>query len=116
MPIEFRCSQCQKLLRTPDESIGKQARCPLCGTVQPVPNGLDEAAGPFAAAVSVGSSEAVVNNPYAPRDEAVNYPDAVDRAVAIARRRSTSATCFRSPGAFSKTISANACWCFWWRW
>ncbi len=37
MPIEFRCSQCQKLLRTGDETAGKQAKCPECGTVMEIP-------------------------------------------------------------------------------
>jgi hypothetical protein len=37
MPIEFRCSGCSKVLRTPDESAGKQARCPHCGAVVDVP-------------------------------------------------------------------------------
>lgn len=37
MPIEFRCSQCGRLLRTPDDSAGRQARCPECGNVQAVP-------------------------------------------------------------------------------
>ena len=50
MPVEFRCTQCQKLLRTPDETRGQQARCPACGAVVLVP-GLPapppEAASPF---------------------------------------------------------------------
>jgi len=37
MPIEFRCIQCNKLLRCGDEGAGKQARCPQCGTVMPIP-------------------------------------------------------------------------------
>lgn len=37
MPIEFRCTGCQKLLRTKDDSAGKQARCPECGTLLAVP-------------------------------------------------------------------------------
>ncbi len=37
MPIEFRCGQCGKLLRTGDETAGKQAKCPSCGSVQPIP-------------------------------------------------------------------------------
>lgn len=37
MPIEFRCTGCTKLLRTPDESAGKKARCPDCGTIVDVP-------------------------------------------------------------------------------
>lgn len=40
MPIEFRCDQCGKLLRTGDETAGKQAKCPSCGTVQPIPTPL----------------------------------------------------------------------------
>lgn len=37
MPIEFRCTQCDKLLRTGDDTAGKQAKCPECGAVMPVP-------------------------------------------------------------------------------
>ncbi len=37
MPIEFRCHRCQKLLRTPDDTAGKQAQCPQCGEVQTIP-------------------------------------------------------------------------------
>ncbi len=37
MPIEFRCTQCDKLLRTPDDTAGKRAKCPSCGTVLPIP-------------------------------------------------------------------------------
>jgi phage FluMu protein Com len=37
MPIEFRCTQCQRLLRTQDDAAGKQAKCPECGTILVVP-------------------------------------------------------------------------------
>ena len=37
MSIEFRCSGCSKLLRTPDEAAGKRAKCPDCGTILDVP-------------------------------------------------------------------------------
>lgn len=37
MAIEFRCTGCSKLLRTPDESAGKNAKCPHCGAIVPVP-------------------------------------------------------------------------------
>jgi hypothetical protein len=37
MSIEFPCSQCGKLLRVGDDAAGKQARCPSCGSVQPIP-------------------------------------------------------------------------------
>ena len=38
MPIEFRCSQCGKLLRTGDDTAGRQAQCPECGSVTLVPS------------------------------------------------------------------------------
>lgn len=38
MPIEFRCPDCQKLLRVPDESAGAKAKCPQCGTIADVPS------------------------------------------------------------------------------
>lgn len=37
MPIEFRCDQCRKLLRTPDDTAGKLAKCPECGSVVTIP-------------------------------------------------------------------------------
>jgi phage FluMu protein Com len=45
MTIEFRCSQCNQLLRVPDTSAGKNARCPKCNALMQVPS-----AGAFAAA------------------------------------------------------------------
>lgn len=38
MSIEFRCSQCGKLLRTGDETIGQQAQCPECGALTQIPD------------------------------------------------------------------------------
>lgn len=35
--IEFRCPQCQSLLRTADDKAGRQARCPSCGGIVPIP-------------------------------------------------------------------------------
>lgn len=37
MAIEFRCAQCGKLLRTGDDTAGKQAKCPECGNVMTIP-------------------------------------------------------------------------------
>ena len=37
MAIEFRCPACDKLLKTPDDSAGRQAKCPNCGGVATVP-------------------------------------------------------------------------------
>lgn len=38
MPIEFRCPQCQKLLRVGDDAAGKQAKCPSCAALVSVPS------------------------------------------------------------------------------
>lgn len=37
MAIEFRCEKCNKLLRTGDDTAGKQAKCPECSTVMTIP-------------------------------------------------------------------------------
>src|SRR3954454_9098726 len=38
MTIEFRCSQCNQLLRVPDTAAGKNARCPKCQALMLVPS------------------------------------------------------------------------------
>ena len=74
MPIEFRCRQCGKLLRTGDDTAGRQAKCPECGTVMTVPTA--ETGGtliptpsprgdnPFGAAGPLPSYQADSGNPY----------------------------------------------------
>src|SRR5262245_22724040 len=37
MPIEFRCQNCNKLLRTPNETAGKKGKCPYCKGVMEIP-------------------------------------------------------------------------------
>ncbi len=49
MPIEFRCMHCGTLLRTDDDTAGKQAKCPQCGAVMSVPAMGGAPASPFAA-------------------------------------------------------------------
>jgi len=48
MPIEFRCRQCGRLLKTPDDTAGRQAQCPACGALSTVP-GVDEPKAPLPA-------------------------------------------------------------------
>lgn len=55
MAIEFRCTQCGKLLRTGDETAGKHAKCPECGMVSMIPS----ASAPIGAAGPTDSG-----NPY----------------------------------------------------
>jgi len=56
MPIEFRCTQCQRLLRTGDATAGKQARCPECGMVMTVPPPGGAGAPSLAETIAAGES------------------------------------------------------------
>ena len=50
MPIEFRCSECSKLLRTGDDTAGRQAKCPECGAIMDIPSPGTQPVGPSAPA------------------------------------------------------------------
>ena len=69
MPIEFPCSGCQRLLRTADDTAGKQAQCPECGQIQTVPSAnapasvASDSAG--AGSPGVGSFETAAGGPAA---------------------------------------------------
>ena len=63
MPIEFQCEHCETVLRTPDDSAGKSARCPRCGNVQPIPDGRSDIRPGRDARVPVGLP--AQQNPYA---------------------------------------------------
>jgi phage FluMu protein Com len=85
VPIEFRCHTCNRLLRTPDDSAGKPAKCPQCTAVLTVPvsstseeptpkrtasppTALPAGANPFAAADGGAGSQP---NPFAAADGGV---------------------------------------------
>jgi hypothetical protein len=42
MAIEFRCGRCGRLLQTGDETAGRMAQCPECGSQTPIPFPADE--------------------------------------------------------------------------
>jgi hypothetical protein len=73
MPIEFRCSGCSKVLRTPDESVGKQARCPHCGAVVDVPHAAP--GGPGAGTPGPGSVSPQPAPPASPFGETNPFSD-----------------------------------------
>ena len=79
MPIEFRCSGCDKLLRVPDADAGHQARCPECGGIsqisaEPFPTARPSSIADTTAQISSagprfdGPSQptSTAENPYAP--------------------------------------------------
>jgi uncharacterized membrane protein/phage FluMu protein Com len=62
MPIEFRCTQCDRLLRTPDGTGGKEAKCPQCGALVRIPEAAPPVAPPPAPHPFSASTE--TGNPY----------------------------------------------------
>lgn len=75
MPIEFPCPSCQRTLRVGDDAAGKQAKCPQCGNIVPIPAATAPAgnlpedqpaapgeSSPFATSAATGKDAA---NPYA---------------------------------------------------
>ncbi len=79
MPIEFRCPHCQRLLRVPDGSGGKQAQCPQCQAMVQVPvlGGPPTSATPAGAPVAPlagGANPFSTNFPAAPAGGASENP------------------------------------------
>lgn len=92
MTIRFVCSNrmCQKPMLAPDGSQGRKAKCPLCGSVQPVPDLMDKELVPLAGEDLPPSRDPAENDSpavrYAPPDDgelsgfavncfsAINYP------------------------------------------
>ncbi len=79
MPIEFRCSHCGKLLRTGDETVGRQAQCPECGALTEVPAaGTSGASPPMVDYVPGGAADeaGTSGSPFAPgTPSAATYSD-----------------------------------------
>jgi hypothetical protein len=86
MPIDFSCTGCAKQLRVSDDSAGKDARCPECGSINRVPAAGAASIAPTAAppplfnpASSAPASSnpfgAAAVNPYAAPQAAAYKPD-----------------------------------------
>jgi len=89
MPIEFRCTRCERLLRTPDGSAGQFAVCPECGATAPIPELLPNgAAGPAwqsaPGTASLGSGSAWESGVSRPLPDAPGRP-ALDLGVVFSR-------------------------------
>jgi hypothetical protein len=84
MPIEFRCIHCAKLLRTGDETAGRQAQCPDCGALMTIPAAPADVPGGSPPPPPSGPTEA--GNPFGPsspfaQPQAAIRPSMLDLAV-----------------------------------
>ena len=66
MAIEFRCGKCSKLLRTGDETAGRQAQCPECGALSEIPSPTSPASMSPPLPSQVGETSAAPGSPFAP--------------------------------------------------
>lgn len=75
MAIEFRCPNCQKLLRVGDDAAGKQAKCPGCATAVTVPSAtLPPPVPPTGAPFGAGAGDAFGAPPSPPPAFASDNP------------------------------------------
>ncbi|HUT93143.1 MAG TPA: hypothetical protein VMY37_27005 [Thermoguttaceae bacterium] len=66
MPIEFRCTQCNRLLRTPDDAAGRNATCPQCGATLIIPTPGEIAVTPPAEPASGPPASSGEPSPFGP--------------------------------------------------
>jgi len=99
MPITFPCSSCGKTLKTPDDSSGKQGKCPHCGAQMVIPSstsalGNTPSTGhsdPFAAVPGSSTSPRFRNQPPAkPKPNPAQNP--------FAQQAPTPSSPYASPG------------------
>ena len=95
MALEFRCPECQRLLRTPDDSAGKQARCPQCSAIVPVPSSLpatgvaqggyrpEAALNPYQSPADIYGPQAGVESTGEIRPTRIEVGDVIDRSWRI---------------------------------
>jgi phage FluMu protein Com len=76
MAIEFRCTQCNRLLRTGDETAGRDAQCPECGAISVIPASTAASPPPAPSGPAAGNPFAVWQAPEAqpPSDNPYQSP------------------------------------------
>lgn len=92
MPIEFRCTHCDKKLKVKEEAAGKKIKCPGCGEATAVP--AAKAPPKQELKPELGSTESILNlnlkkfknKPIDPDDEDVNL-DELEGAVVLRKKR-----------------------------
>ena len=84
MAIEFRCSQCNQLLRVPEDAAGKNARCPKCQALMTVPGASAPPTGELPlSAEPGGQSTAPPSGPFAPLPSMSDRPAFASGGAAI---------------------------------
>jgi hypothetical protein len=73
MPLEFRCS-CGQMLRVPETSVGKHARCPKCNNLTIVSDSLQAMAANQAMLATESPAGALASNPFGDPAGAVANP------------------------------------------
>jgi len=89
MPITFQCPACYAMLKVPDDTVGKQAKCPRCGQIVTISAGAPAApSSDMGAAVPppIGGEpprpqEPTSVNPYAPPQAQTSYLAPIDRGT-----------------------------------
>jgi phage FluMu protein Com len=101
MTIEFRCRQCDRLLRTDDDTVGRMAQCPACAALTQVPepdktesntsSWQSDAGGPSGSASPEPASSAGNQSPY--QTTAGSGPGYSGNTLYALKRISAPATC-----------------------
>ena len=86
MAVEFRCTQCNKLLRIGDDAAGGQAKCPECGAIVPVPS-----------RPAPGAPGAEEDSPFAPAGQPAGAADATNPFKAPGQYAQPSRQSYRPP-------------------
>lgn len=94
MPIQFRCNQCGKLLRTEDATAGRQAACPECGALTTVP-GVTE---------STGTPPPLAPLTTEPPRSSTGTPDNPFGGDSSAQESSGAENPYQSPGVFRRFV------------
>jgi hypothetical protein len=95
MPIEFSCTACGQLVRTPDSAAGKKGKCPHCGTIAQIPLAIPPAALP--GLTPLASSTPKPKSP--PRDGVGEGRNAAGGGAVISFRAARGQTCGRDDAA-----------------
>jgi len=97
MAIEFHCPNCNRLMRTPDQTAGKKGKCPGCGAITDIP-GPDRRAQPGEGATTAsGTGKTPAGSGGKPSDK-IEFPcshcgAAVRTAASLAGKKGKCPTC-----------------------